>query len=603
MFADSPKRDKFNCAFNIVQQAGTKNEAVVTEAPGKTKDHVSTYVKNKATGESYAEFKDLVNAIKQNKDPFPSQAGEGLVVVSGQPANEAIKAKAEKAAKENAKPSAVKNAKTRTAATKQMAALNKGAAPKAHANKPARKNIAPNAGPKLSLGSASLLPLSSQKMQPLHEKDTSFFKPVGNQWVKGNAKMPQSISYYKQLRYQQDLAKKRAFMKQQALTKQHTFTRQQALKGMQYSNNMNAYFANKKKLNQQRLQDVAASNRQIVSHIFPAPISNPIGQPIQYIPPSQWNHVMSLNEGSLIHKPVQAPQWTHNAQDLIKSHSATSSYAADNLLTKLHPELNLIHNAHHDVNEVVTSDPNIHHIDLNPVVNPPFLNHPTPVQITTMPHETATHEDLAEAAREPVAAVEHITLPSATPIAGHSNEVSVHVEHVPSLMVSVPHPSVVTSNLEAAHELVHTHPDITLQEAFDKMEPIHSHPIEIGSESVHHIHSENQPDKAFHMRTHYVTGKPVDMSDGSEDDNMKEVHVVHHNHHLVHTANEEEQQKFVSTLVNTVDGMFFISVSIGRAKQYNRLRTELECENFIVDSGNGLQTNVKKCPNYDLNLT
>lgn len=604
MLKDTPKRDTLNCAFNIIkmapkdnighskpeqkkidqtketkpkegaaqQQAAKENNDHTQTNPrasadqSKTGKRVSMYIKDKATGQSIPEFKDLVDAIKQQKDPFPQQQGGSLIVLSGptngkaQPPKESKKKAAqtkELHEKKNVpgimKPIKKANGKNKLA-IKLKAFEQKKAKPGGNKINKVQK-IKPVEADKKNL-----------KPQPVNDMETASFRMQNKQWFLGYPTKKVFISnpYSQNLQQQQRanamlLAKNQAtsrfqaFAKKQALARQQAMANQQsALKRYQYGSLQYPY-----NLHPQFQKEENPSGRQVITSLFPQPVANihatnVVEQSIHYVPPNQWDTVMRTDPSA----------WSHNAKDLLNNHqtsttttiatAATSAYTTDNLLTKLHPELNLLHTAHHDVNEVISTDPNIHHLGNQQASH----YHPTPLHVTTLPHDAVLHAgQISEAISEPVGEIQHVHLPSAVPI--HDNDRPVHVGSSAPLIVGIPHPSVVTSNVVAASELVHTHPDITLEEAFHKMEPLPSHPIEIASGPLHHDepldHDGLHPDRAFHMRTHYVAGNAVDMNEDDQN-TLKEVHVVHHNHHLVHTANEEEKQKFVSTLVDPVSG-------------------------------------------------
>ena len=553
MIKDSPKRDTLNCAFNIVKVARkdnigssvlkqvkskepSKDIKAAVKVPSKAKP-VSLYIKDKTTGQSIPEFKDLVDAIKQQKDPFPAQQGESLVAVIG-PAKPV-----KPAPKKNAKQKAAQRKKLPTPGIdkKNSQAPKKNALQKGKKNTKQKNNGVTNVKAKQIQRKSPALGKTEKKgntlvaPQPIHDMDASQFKMQNKYWFASNPTKKVYISnpYLQNIQRQQEYQQR--YAQQQIAMKRYQFV------NPQYPYNMQP---------QLPMQE-NPTGRQVIASLFPQPVSqfhetNVVGQPIQYVPPSQWKSVTNAYPSA----------WTHDAghliNDLQKSSPTIVAAATDRLLTKLHPELDLLHSAHHDVNEVLSTDPNIHHLALQH-----RSQHLAPVQMTTLPHESALQSgQISEAVAEPVGLVQHIHLPSAFPI--HDRDSSVRVSNTAPLVVALPQPSVITSNAIAATELVHKDPDITLEEAFHKMEPLSSHPIEVASESVHHVQAFHpgslHPDKAFHMRTHYVTGKAVDMNE--EDQNtLKEVHVVHHNHHLVHAANEDEKQKFVSSLVDSVKGM------------------------------------------------
>ena len=591
MLKDSPKRDTLNCAFNIVETAPkdsiksalkqakeTKPKAVTApkklskdaqlskqakqKSVAKGAKPLSMYVQDKTTGQKIPEFKDLVDAIKQQKDPFGQQQQGSLIAVVG-PAKP-VKPVPNKSAKQKA--AQRKDAQQK----KKLPALKKPVAQKVmkDAKKDNKKldKAAKLAKVKPVTDKAQRKSTANASPQPVNDMDKATLTAQKKHWFTGSPTKKVIISnpYMQNLQRQQAtarmqmLAKKQALVKQQAYAKQQFYAKQAlakqqlAMKRFQFAKQQYPY-----DLQPQLPRQENPSGRQIITSLFPQTVpqlraTNVVTPTLQYVPPSQWSNVMN----------AESHGWVHDAKDLLNNHQmstantvatvATNTYATDNLLTKLHPELDLLHNAHHDVNEVISSDPNIHHVD----IQHGSQYRPTPVHVTTLPHQAALHAGLvADTASEPVGIVQHINLPSAVPI--HEHDTSVHVAHAAPLVVALPRPSVVTSNVIAAGELVHTDPDITLEEAFHKMEPMSVHPIEIASDSLHHYetlhHNGLQPDKAFHMRTHYVTGKPVDMNDDDEN-TLKEVHVVHHNHHLVHAANEDEKQKFVSTLVDSING-------------------------------------------------
>eukprot|EP00112_Aurelia_sp_Birch-Aquarium-sp1_P001420 Seg1152.2 transcript_id=Seg1152.2/GoldUCD/mRNA.D3Y31 product="72 kDa type IV collagenase" protein_id=Seg1152.2/GoldUCD/D3Y31 len=692
MVKDSPKRDTLSCAFNIKLAEKPAPKAKINPpkktkaaAPSpKPKAQVGTFIKNKTTGEEIPEFKDLVDAIKQNKDPFPQQPGGGLVVLSG-PAAAAAAAKAAKQAK--AKKPPVVDAKTAgaKARAKAAAAQAKKKVPKPAGPKPGLKQNKPNAKPvkpnmkankpnlqqnkaKVQLNKAkdqanikpklpnikakpanskvvqkpkviqtpkkpailkakpgnfakanpkAMLPVAphspmggfmfgpnynQQRMfgppmpSPVHE-DQSFFKPLTNQWFVGSPTKKVMIANPNFVYWQ---------------ARQANARRQFALKRSQYAQQLK--LANYAKLHPQPIQQANAASRQTISNLFPEPVhfnSGSVPEPVHfdggsvpepvfdggsvpepvhfhngpapdpvhvhsasladqkghYVPPSQWDQVMN-GHGPDIKRPPLHKMLTHGNKVVPGSHPTptTYSYETDTLLTKLHPELALLHNAHHDINEVTTSDPNMHHIDLLHNRHPA---HPTTVQISALSHETATQTGLNTAViDEQIAGVQHITLPSQDPFHTNTQINSVHINHTPQLVITNPNPSIITSNLAAENSLVHSDPDITLKEAFDKLTPMHSHPVEVTSEPIDIGH---ETDKAFHMRTHYVSGKPVDMDDGEDKDSMREVHVVHHNHHLVHAANEDERQKFISTLVDAMNDLCISLVFVNQLGDRYRL--------------------------------
>ena len=666
MVKDSPKRDTLSCTFNIKLAEKPAAKAKVN-APGKTKvaspspkpkGQVGTFIKNKTTGEEIPEFKDLVDAIKQNKDPFPQQPGGGLVVLSG-PAAAAAAAKAAKQAKAKKPPvvddktaGAKARAKAAAAQGKKKVPKPAGLKPGLKQNKPNVKPVKPNmkankpnlqnnakvqlnklnnkanikpqqanlkaklanlnpkvvqkpkviqtpkkpaifkvkpgnfakANPKAMLPVVPQVPMgrfmfgpnyNQQQMlgppvpSPVHE-DQSFFKPLTNQWFLGSPTKKVMISNPNLMYWQ---------------ARQANARRQFALKRNQYAQQLK--LANYARLHPQPIQEANAASRQTISNLFPEPVhfdggsvpepvhfdGGSVPEPVHfhnvpvpetvhvhsasladqkghYVPPSQWDQVIN-GQGPVLKRPPLHELMSHESKVITANHPTPTSYSyeTDTLLTKLHPELALLHNAHHDINEVTTSDPNIHHMDLLHNAHPA---HPTTVQISALSHETATHAGLNKAViDEQIAGVQHITLPSQDPLHTNTQIHSVHINHAPQLVITNPNPSIVTSNLAAANSLVHNDPDITLKEAFDKLTPIHSHPVEVTSEPLDMGH---ETDKAFHMRTHYVAGKPVDMDDGEDKDSMREVHVVHHNHHLVHATNEDERQKFISTLVDAMNG-------------------------------------------------
>ena len=562
MLKDTPKRDTLNCAYNIVEATPTDTlnptatKQSISKEPSKDvklknalkktngAKPVSLYIKDKTTGQSIPEFKDLVDAIKQQKDPFLPQQGGSLIAVLG-PAK-------------SGKPQPKKDAKEKAAQKKKLPELGL-----------VKKKVAPIKQPGLQQGRKNAKDRSrmSKKTEkkgekkantpalpkPVNDMGGSLFKMKNKYWFPSSPMKKVYISnpYLQNLQRQQLPNNLQAFAKPQAFANQQAFARQNSVAQQQMAiKRYQAY-----RMQPQLAKQMNPTTRQAIGSLYPQPIpqfhaTNVIGQAIQYVPPSQWNKVVN----------VEPNRWVHDAKSLLNNQqkssatmiatAATNTYATDNLLTALHPELGLLHSAHHDVNEVLTTDPNIHHIDIQH-----SSERPAPIHVSALPHETALRAGQISDT-EPVGLVQHIELPSAVPI--HGNRAA-------PLVVSLPQPSIVTSNSAAATELVHKNPDITLEEAFHKMEPLPGHPIEIGSETVHHVETlpldSLHPDKAFHMRTHYVTGKAVDMNE--EDQNtLKEVHVVHHNHHLVHAANEDEKQKFVSNLVDSVNGKSFFLDSV-----------------------------------------
>ena len=107
-------------------------------------------------------------------------------------------------------------------------------------------------------------------------------------------------------------------------------------------------------------------------------------------------------------------------------------------------------------------------------------------------------------------------------------------------------------NIEVGSVLVHTNPDITLSQALDSFVP--AHPVEVASEPVAKMF---QPHLAMGEHIRYVDKNkhPVTGDDDNDvDESLSEVHVVHHNHHQVHTANEGERERFISKLVDANKG-------------------------------------------------
>ena len=584
MLKDSPKRGPLNCAFNIVKVAPKSNIAAALPKEGKGKKNepmsqgnkpslpqqknkkvnegaaqakmgkqtaavketrggkpVSMYIKDKTTGQLFPEFKDLVNAIKQQKDPFPQQQDGSLIVVSGRAKGSA-----------NAKPPKLK-AKQKETQKKQ---LNGKAIEQRKGGK-----ILQQKGPIAINGAKKSFSMITP--QPVHDLDGTSLQA---KLIMQRLAKKQDLARQQAIAKQQGMVRHQALVKQQAKRKLQAFAKMQALakqQRQQKSALKRFEFDNKIKyklnLHPQHPRQENPSGRQLITSLYPQPVpqfhaTNVVDQSIHYVPPSQWSTVVN----------TESRGWSHDAKDLLTNRQSsimnaatatTNKFTTDNLLTKLHPELGLLHSALHDVNEVVSTDPNIHHIEVQQS-NSIHQIRPAEVQMTTVPHEAAIHAGLISGdVSDPIANVQHVNLPNAVPI--HDNSRPIHLGHSAPLVVALPHPSVITSNAVAASELVHSDPDITLEEAFHKLEPMPSHPIEIASEPMHHSealnHDGSHPDRAFHMRTHYVAGNPVDMSD-EERNTLKEVHVVHHNHHLVHAADEEEKQKFVSTLIDSVSG-------------------------------------------------
>lgn len=574
MLKDTPKRDTLNCAYNIVETTPTRNlgtpaiKQAISKEPSKDMKNaprksngakpVSQYIKDKTTGQSIPEFKDLVDAIKQQKDPFLPQQGGSLIAVLGPP--------------KSGKPQPKKDAKEKAAQRKKLPELGvvkKKVAPiKQPGFQQGRKNAKDrNKMAKKGGNKGEKKANAPAQPQPVNDMGGSLFKMKNKYWFPSRPMKKVYISnpYLQNLQRQQLANNLRAFARQQAFANQQAFARQNSVAQQQMA--MKRYQAFR--MQPQLAKQVKPAARQIIDSLYPQPqlhATNVIGQAIQYVPPSQWNKVAN----------VEPNKWIHDAKSLLNNQqkssassatmiaaTTTNTYATDNLLTALHPELGLLHSAHHDVNEVLTTDPNIHHIDIQH-----SSERLAPIHVSTLPHETALHAGQISGV-EPVGLVQHIELPSAVPI---------HDHRAAPLVVSMPQPSIVTSNAAAATELVHKNPDITLEEAFHKMEPLPGHPIEIGSETIHNVETlpldSLHPDKAFHMRTHYVTGKAVDMNE--EDQNtLKEVHVVHHNHHLVHAANEDEKQKFVSNLVDSVNDLCISLLLVNNLSDRYRLVSTL----------------------------
>ena len=560
MFKDSPKRDKLNCAFNIIKAAPAGNVGLSKPKQVKSTERstdlkpqnvikdtkgpkpVSLYIKDKTTGQSIPEFKDLVNAIKQQKDPFPPQQGESLIAVLGPatPGKPAPKKDAKQKAGERKRLPDAGIDKKKAQASKQLALQKLKKNAKQANNKATTLKATQNKNARPTAGKAELKIRTPVSLQPAANMGKSLLKKQNENLRGGNAPKKPFIANSQLLNLKKQQASRQAFAQKLKAMNPFQFTTQQS-KFVKQEN---------------------PTGRQIIASVFRQPVSqyhaqyhatNAIGQPIQYVPPSQWDAVVN----------PQSHGWTHDANYLVNNGqksatattittTATNTFATDNLLTRLHPELSLLHSAQHDVNEVLTTDPNIHHIEVQQ-----STQHQPPFHVTSLPHEAALQSDqISNTVAEPVGYVQHISLPSVVPV--HDRDSFVDAGHPAPLVVSLPHPSIVTSNALAASELVHKNPDVTLEEAFHKMEPLPSHPIEIASEPVHHVEALNldglHPNKAFHMRTHYVTGKAVNMNEDDQN-TLKEVHVVHHNHHLVHAANEDEKQKFVSSLVDSLNGM------------------------------------------------
>eukprot|EP00794_Sanderia_malayensis_P013893 gene13893-15341_t len=601
MEKDSAKRDTLNCAFNIVPKdklkAGTagavKSTSGIGPANPKTSNQGNPAKANgvQKSGKPKAQIQsldDLVKSLKGNQNPFgKNKQAKGMLVVSGS----AKPAAANKQGKKLAK-ALEPLQKVAEKAVKTVIASGQNQARQRMSNNQIKSFQAVNWLNMNRIGQPSL--------QPVHgNMQRSYFNIPRNPFTMSNPTKKVTISDPRIRNYATTAAVARQFP---------YYRPNYARYANAYARNLAGHYA------YAYPQQVRPGLRQVVAppnvpqEIATSGVRAPLQ--FQYVAPQQWNRISSLQQSQLnagVAPPLMqlnarlaplpsraqagvasfqtrvntapllqqqrqlvATQETHTASvssQLPPHHEEVVSYSPDTLLTKLHPELTLDHDAKHDITDIGSTDAHLHHeaTFVDGASHSP-ANHGPDITVTSMSHEVV--QEQTPVLSQPIlgTSVHHVT---STPVnmQGTPFAESITGQHGVPAAVSIAHghtahglgiPQYPSANLEAAHALVHTNPDVTLEEAFNKMSPPAGlHPIEIGSEPIHiglgeHVGPPSA--KAFSMRTHYVASKPLDMNENEAtvggSDNMKEVHVVHHNHHIIHAANEGEKEKFVSKLMD-----------------------------------------------------